>query len=351
VDQTCPTEQVSLAVCGVTTIPTGTPDGGHPTTGMDATTGSACAELATCCPNVSASAQGVCTSIAAGGNATGCAKALSDYTAAGECSTVTGTGTGSGSMGSGTGNPGTGSGTGNPGTGSGTGHPGTGSGTGTGHDAGQPSGCAPHALPAGWTGVDHPPGGTSSCTSAQLTSLVSDCFTSSDAGTACETDEESTCGECTFTANTSTDWGPILTFDLVGSTTALQGEYPFISVGGCIQGVDPSAGFACAEALDTVIECELASCLAYCPVTSDTDVTGYDALIGTFDPSTNELTTPGCIENADTSTCATYVSASNTACASEFNDAGTDNGGKCENGPSDWTTFIAAYCGGAVSGL
>jgi hypothetical protein len=88
-------------------------------------------------------------------------------------------------------------------------------------------------------------------------------------------------------------------------------------------------GKACATAWNELTACELASCVAYCPVTSDTDQTGITALLGD-----GTATNPGCLSDADQLECTTQFDAVNTACAYMFDDAGNPTAGsafaKCE---------------------
>ena len=130
--------------------------------------------------------------------------------------------------------------------------------------------------------------------------------------------------------------------------------YPFVNVGGCIMATDSSAaGQACGTAYQAAIECELAACPAtVCPVavnqtTGQADAAEVAALIGTFDATTGLIKSNGCIEWADTTVCASYVSAETTACASSGNAVTTcDNLVDGASTPSGIEAEFAPYCGG-----
>lgn len=320
----------SSGACHATTTGPGSGPGG----------GTGCAALATCCASQSGSAATACDQIVATGVASTCSAELTVEEATGACSTVSpGSGTGA-RPGSGTGvGPGSGTGVG-PGSGSGTGgSSGTGSGSGSSPmDAGAPVDCAPHALPAGFTfrtiGL---PGG--SCTSAQDEGINS-CMS---AGTTCSAYDVGSCATCAFTEFTSSSWGP---FAYVTTAGAGQVVIPFYNFAGCLMKIDPLGGTACARAVDQAFECELAACLPYCPIASSSDTAGEDALLGTS-------TTNGCVGDADSSICAQYVDAENTACAALSTDAGTGPADKCDTilNATDEGPFVALFCGGEDAGL
>jgi len=160
-----------------------------------------------------------------------------------------------------------------------------------------------------------------------------------------------------LTLETSTAWGGFIAVEsptAVGATTTT--EIDLFNPGGCVARVDTSAtGQACAKAYNELQECEFASCVPYCPVASQSDQAGEDALLGSG-------TSNGCLGDADTAICATYVTAVQTACATESNDAGTGAFDKCENLISDASTatgalplafeqYLGLLCGGYDAGL
>ena len=309
------------------------------------TSGTGCAALASCCATQSGAAATACDQIVAAGVASTCSAELSVEEATGACTSVspgsgTGTHPGSGTgthPGSGTGvGPGSGTGVG-PGSGSGTGGS-SGTGSGSGVDAGSPVDCAPHALPSGFTlrtiGLA---GG--SCTAAQDEG-ISSCM---GAGTTCSAYDVGSCATCAFTEFTSSAWGP---FAYVTAAGAGGVTLPFYNFAGCITKLDPVGGAACARAVNQALECELASCLAYCPIASLSDTAGADALLGTS-------TTNGCLGDADSSVCAQYVDAENAACLPLSTDAGTGPVNLCNTllDASDEGPYIGLFCGGDDAGI
>jgi hypothetical protein len=219
------------------------------------------------------------------------------------------------------------------------------------------AGCYPHALTAFAPTPDLPPSPT--CTSTETTELGT-CFTSTGDAGAAACDEAligpsgvpDACYGCVLTPATGTAWGALIGIDAptyVGSTTYT--EVDTINLGACVAREDTSAGGqACAAALDELTECELASCLANCPIASGTDEAGMTALFGG-----GTAAEPGCMLDAQTTVCLTYVNMSNTACATETNDAGTGALDRCSAlatevesaAPSaaEATTYFATICG------
>ncbi len=165
------------------------------------------------------------------------------------------------------------------------------------------------------------------------------------------------CAQCLFTPAGASAWGAFLDLrplTAVGATTTtILDLYNF---GGCVALVDPSpAGKACGTALDELTQCELASCLPSCPITSTQDVAGTDALVGS-------TTSVGCLGNADNTVCVTYANAANTACANATNDAGTGAIDRCNailtaanaatvSAPAGLEQYLGLFCGGADAGL
>jgi len=329
---TCLSQSVGLIACGIQPGGTGTPDAGVNT---------ACATLSACCSKLPAESLTSCQAAVTAGNATTCASDLSMLMQAGSCG---GIGVPDASFHpDGTVVPGNDGGPGDDGsTGNQDAEPEQDS--STGFDSAPPANCTPHALPANFQVVNHPAPSNASCTTTTMSTVASDCFTSPTA--TCNTDIETTCGECVFTANTAADWGPVIVFEATGASPAVEIEYPFFNDGSYVERYDPSGtGLNCGQALEAQIECELAACVPYCPVTSASDTVGTNALIGTFDPSTGDVTTNGCLQNADSSVCANYVNATNTECASELTDAGTGALTAIQNATT-YNAFFGEYCGG-----
>ena len=125
------------------------------------------------------------------------------------------------------------------------------------------------------------------------------------------------CYNCIYTLSTTTSWGAIVVADAptsIGATTYTG--LGWLNLGGCIAKEDTSsAGQACAGALNEILACEFASCLAVCPVAAgDAGVAGAEALEGN-----GTSADPGCMGNAETTVCSTYANAAYSltgACAS-----------------------------------
>ncbi len=317
-----------------------------------------CTTLAACCPSVGAN-QAACLSAVAAANDTVCQTDLATFRANNYC-----TASNSGS-GSGTGTNPTDGGP-NPGSSTGSGsHSGTsGSRTGTGSGTGIPASCSPHPLPTGWTPTT-PTAAAAVCTAMQNVGAA-DCFVAQDdAGiglclTAVENPDGGLdpCGQCVFSQATASAWGAFVEIKAptaIGATATTTLD--LFNFGGCVALADKTAaGTACANALNQLNECEQASCLANCPVTSNTDTAGQNAIFGT-------TSSPGCLSDADNMVCLTYANTVNTACAAETNDAGTGAIDKCNtlitaaNASTTPATaaglenYMGLFCGGADAGF
>jgi hypothetical protein len=201
--------------------------------------------------------------------------------------------------------------------------------------------CSPHALPTNFQ-FRSPSLTGGSCNSTDDEG-VSNCLTMS--GVSCPAyTSDPTCQACAFSSYTNATWGA---FVLVTASGAGAVQIPFFNPGGCLQKVDPFTASACVQALQNSFQCEIEACLAYCPVASGSDTAGMDALLGTS-------TTNGCLQNADSSVCASYANAVNTACTGAlYGDAATDPGTECNNlaGASDLGPYVAAFCGGEDAGI
>jgi hypothetical protein len=97
--------------------------------------------------------------------------------------------------------------------------------------------------------------------------------------------------------------------------------------GGCVELLDKTGGAACAAAFNNQSDCEGVAC--------DSCMQGYY----------------GCLNAADQGSCATYVSADNTACAMDNADGGALN--TCAPDPNgqdgDYTFILTLICGGGAS--
>jgi hypothetical protein len=77
------------------------------------------------------------------------------------------------------------------------------------------------------------------------------------------------------------------------------------------------------------------------------DTAGTDAFVGAFDMTTGALTTPGCIQNADNTTCMTFATAFQTACgADEADGSATGVFAQCEGSTVTILQLIEGECGG-----
>jgi len=221
--------------------------------------------------------------------------------------------------------------------------------------------CNPHAVTATITAEPPPP---AVCTAMQNVGAA-DCFlATTDAGiglcnNALGAPDGSTdpCGNCVFTNEMGPNWGAFVVISppLPAGATG-DNQLTLFNVAGCIAANDTStAAQACATALEELSSCEFAACVAYCPVASTTDTAGIDALLGTS-------TQMGCLDNAATAECMTQVTAVNSACATETNDAGTGTFDKCNAlataanastaaSPAGLQNYIGSICGGADAGI
>jgi len=327
--------------------------------GSTGTTTNSCASLSVCCGQMSAAEQPACQQVVLAGNATSCSTELEVDQRSGSCAS-TGTssggpgssgGQGSSSLGSSSG-PGSSTSFASGSSGQTSSH--SSSSGSSGQDAGSGAACSPHA-PTGVTIGERPSLGKTSCTAATLATFEADCETDASTSATCAPAETGTCFDCIITPNaeTAANWGALL---LVAPSGALNGfQFQLVNIGGCVLSVDPSsAGQSCGRALQEQEECELAACIPYCPVTGATDTAGENALFGTYD-SSGTLIANGCIENADTSACSAYVSATNSACAAESHDGGTGPLDRCATFLSSssvtLTDLYGVYCGGADAGI
>ncbi len=134
------------------------------------------------------------------------------------------------------------------------------------------------------------------------------------------------------------------------SLFAAFGDGP--NFGGCVLAADPVNGKQCGIDLMTITACEFAVCLPVCAVPGGSTHPDFTAL-------------SACISAADSTSCASYISALKTDCAALSNDSGTGVFDKCaklsnidsfdtEAGvatPTTETDFLGLLCGGADAGI
>jgi hypothetical protein len=190
---------------------------------------------------------------------------------------------------------------------------GTGGDTSTG-DAGA---CAAPASVTGFSPVSIQPYVNAACTSTQAQNIIESCFiTQSSSGCMAARTAAPGCDNCLEGSNYGglTDggavgiepgaavppavgpWGALISIGWVGDTEGLIN----LNQGGCIATADPTFA-SCGTAINNVVECETFACASQCEVTaSQASLTAYQ----------------NCTEAADMGACASYITASNTACAS-----------------------------------
>jgi hypothetical protein len=128
------------------------------------------------------------------------------------------------------------------------------------------------------------------------------------------------CAGCIVTPETAAAYGPLI--DHGGFVTANEA--------GCLEVRDPAA-ITCAKSVQALSGCELAACVANCPVTDATSLSAYGK----------------CTSQADAIGCATYVAAA--SCTSEAIEAGPSAVADCVT--PDFKRFYDAvvpfFCGDA----
>lgn len=187
------------------------------------------------------------------------------------------------------------------------------------------------------------------CTDAQVTGYVTQCLDPSlPDNTAClawkAVPENAACiAACPVVTDIgATSWGP---FVRVGS----PGTLTFHDLGACVALMDPSqAGQACAAAIETQLQCEVAACAAVCSI--ETPDSGADA--GAI--YNDELAFVYCTYAADSAECASQVKAvtdcaPNVAASARFCVDGTLSSGDPSSANPAHLKLIGAQCGGAPS--
>jgi hypothetical protein len=187
------------------------------------------------------------------------------------------------------------------------------------------------------------------CTDAQVTGYVTQCLDPSlPDNTAClawkAVPQNAACiAACPVVSDFSaSSWGP---FVRVGS----PGTLTFYDTGTCVALMDPSSsGQACAAALETQLQCEVAACTAPCPIEAADSGADAGAIYNDL------LAFVYCTYAADSAECATQVKAV-TDCAptvaqnARFCVDGTLRSGDPKSAIPALEKFIGAQCGGAPS--
>jgi len=123
--------------------------------------------------------------------------------------------------------------------------------------------CSPGAI-SNFVAVWHPPVGphAGACTDLQLDLLFTACFDATQSTAACNAwltkADNAACESCWAGPVTATQWAPfVVSFN--------PGQNEYVNVGGCIALADPTQT-QCAEALQSVLSCDLTACLSNCPI-------------------------------------------------------------------------------------
>jgi len=343
---------ITAAACSSSSSP------GTVGSGVDSgTSGTECAALSACCTvlqstsGIASASIATCQSAAAAGG-TGCATTLTQIQVQGYCKGGNSASSSGGQTSS---------------SGVGTSHSSSSNGTSSSSSSGSVTGCNPHPVTA--SSVAAHPVPAAACTASENSAIVNDCFFgTSDASIApCQAAIDmgdagfNACGNCLLTPSSggsTPDWGAFVAiFPPTATGASATTELDLFNLAGCVARVDSSsAGTKCASDLEMLNDCEFQSCVAFCPVSnSQTDTVGLDNLLGTASAA-------GCLGNADQSVCASFVTAINTDCAAETNDAGTGAIDKCNtvltaaqaasaSSPTGLAQYVGVMCGGADAGI
>jgi hypothetical protein len=192
--------------------------------------------------------------------------------------------------------------------------------TPTPFDAGgapQAQSCVPGDVPT-FAPLWRPPPGpqVGACTSTQVSAALAACFSAGSTGQDCQSwaqagAEAAACLDCLVGPVTSRAWGPVVYVNDLGGAA-------FANVGGCVALADPTQT-PCGQAIQAAFECEMAACLALCPMPQTASQMTTDALTA-------------CFRAADGAGCSSYAAAAsacvaNTGPASAFCfQAGQDQG-------------------------
>jgi hypothetical protein len=163
------------------------------------------------------------------------------------------------------------------------------------------------------------------CTSAQIDAFYNACLASSSTDATCSAGfgasapaADVACGACLLTPQTSTSWGPVVSYT-VGTVS--------LNVAGCMEILGSTSGLACARAYEAANACESYAC-ANCTVTSSTSNADHQQ----------------CVLAAAAGSCSSYESAA--ACGDTEADGGAT--AVCFQG-SDFTSRFAVlapiFCG------
>lgn len=202
---------------------------------------------------------------------------------------------------------------------------------------------------AGFTAKPITPVVNHACTDAQITGYVTQCLDPSlpDA-TAClawkAVPENAAClASCPVVSDVgATSWGPYVR---AGSPGTLN----FTDIGACVALMDPSStGQACAAALETLLQCEVAACAGSCPIEAADSGADAGAI---YD---EKVALIYCTYAADSAECATQVKAvtdcvPNVAASARFCVDGTLSSGDPKSANPAHEKIIGAQCGGAPS--
>jgi hypothetical protein len=206
-------------------------------------------------------------------------------------------------------------------------------------DAGYDDGgsCSPGSL-ASFMPVYNLPVGPylGACSTKQLSDAVADCWAPSASASKCsawvDDKDNAGCLGCWAGPVTSSTWAPML--------YAENGGQEFIvDYGGCIQLADPSQ-LACARYVEYATECEIAACLAACPIPASGTTTAIDNC-------SQEAASGGCasyfsmVDGMDASACQSPDSTSNPA---GFCMGATTPGASTEDA-DDLLRFFTLSCG------
>jgi hypothetical protein len=213
------------------------------------------------------------------------------------------------------------------------------------------SSCGPGSL-ANFTPTWAPPVQMpGACSDAQLTNLIASCFDMAATQAQCDAwlqdPNNKTCFHCWAGPVTATSWAPYV-------YALNQGETDYINLGGCVELTDPSQD-ACAKTLQAAFTCEMAACLANCPVPSGTIPDGGDATVdaGTVDPTVRTaaiMALNSCYDQADVGGCKTFADAAAT-CSNPLMEGGS-GAAFCFQAATDNNALKQLFtlaCGGTAS--
>jgi hypothetical protein len=108
---------------------------------------------------------------------------------------------------------------------------------------------------------------SSACTVSQIQNLYADCWATTSTTTACNNfygdPSNSPCIRCMITPTSAPTWGPVVLF---------PDGYNFANLGGCLALLTGDAGAgSCAQAVESLQQCEESSCSGGCPTTQSVE--------------------------------------------------------------------------------